>query len=198
MPDVDLKTSQHHWLHGLTARFGSECVKEWSAFARTTDRYSPRLDIAVGPFSTEAGARRTAAYRSLAQTHRRFLEQLWGYHSENERQHNASSSRATPDLESALDANRNARCFLAIEIENEVSRKHLMGGIINAVSLGHLGVAIGWNEGKVHAMFRARAYLYFLESVDKPTMRVANLLILSRDQANEAFMSTDESPGGRT
>jgi hypothetical protein len=62
-----------------------------------------------------------------------------------------------------------------------------MGGIMNAVSLGHLGIAIGWSDEKVRAMFRARAYLHFLESVDKPTLLVRNLLILSREQADEAF-----------
>ena len=64
-----------------------------------------------------------------------------------------------------------------------------MGGIMNAAALGHLGVMVAWTEEKLRAMFRARSYLFFLESVDKPTMTVRNLLILSRNQADRAFTS---------
>jgi hypothetical protein len=126
--------------------------------------------------------------------HRAFLLRLWQHHQANETQYNAHAPQATPDLDFALGGNANPRCFLAIEIENRVSRKHLMGGIINAVSLGYLGVLIGWTDEKVKALFRARSYLYFLESVDKPTLLVRNLLILSRAQASDAFgnLSTAE------
>jgi hypothetical protein len=53
---------------------------------------------------------------------------------------------------------------------------------------------VGWTDEKVRALFRVRSYLYFLESVDKPTLLVRNLLILSRAQANHAFgnLSTAE------
>lgn len=91
-------------------------------------------------------------------------------------------------LDEALGANGNARCFLAIEIENKVSRKHLLGGMINAAALGHLGIYVGWSDVMVRAMLRARRYLHFLQSVGKPTMPVGNLLVLSREQAVEAFV----------
>lgn len=112
---------------------------------------------------------------------------LWRYHQANEQKFGGDTSQATPSLDHALSGNHNARCFLAIEIENKVSRKHLMGGIMNAVALGHLGLAVGWTADKVRAMFRARAYLHFLEAVDKPTLLVRNLLILSREQADQVF-----------
>jgi len=189
VPRRTLRSEQKRWLRGLTRIFGSECVAEWPAFAPSVDRYSPRLDLAVGPFSTEAGHRKTEDYRRLAIDHSTFLDTLWSFHVENERRLGAKSDQSPQSLDFALSGNNNARCFLAVEIENAVSRKHLMGGIMNAAALGHLGVMVAWTEEKLRAMFRARSYLFFLESVDKPTMTVRNLLILSRNQADRAFTS---------
>jgi hypothetical protein len=162
-------------------------VNEWPSLDRSTRLYSPRLDLAVGPFSTTRGGRQGAAYRQLADQHRQFLDDLWACHVANETRLNAHDDLSAATLDNALEANRNARCFLAIEIENAVSRKHLMGGAINAAALGHIGLLIGWSEEKVRAMFRTRGYLHFLRSVDKPSMPVGNLLILSRAQALAVF-----------
>jgi hypothetical protein len=64
---------------------------------------------------------------------------------------------------------------------------------MNAVALGHLAILVGWTEEKVSALFRARAYLHFLEDVSKPTLLVRNLVIMRRDQAQHLF-SPRESP----
>lgn len=187
MSHRSLRSYQKRWLRGLKQEFGPECVTEWAAFSRTLDRYSPRLDLAVGPFSTTPGGLLTQDFARLCGEHDEFLRALWSFHSENETRFGAQSPQSILNLQFALNSNHNARCFLAIEIENAVSRKHLMGGIMNAVALGHLGIVIGWTEEKLRATFRARAYLHFLEAVDKPTMLVQNLLILSRAQADQAF-----------
>jgi hypothetical protein len=184
---VSVGDQQRRWLTELDARFGCDCVVEWASFTGYPKQYSPRLDLAVGPFSTVPGERLVNDYHRLAREHRGFLENLWECHAQNEADLNAWNEQCAPDLDSALAANRNARCFLAIEIENQVSRKHLMGGALNAVALGHLGIIIGWTEDKVRAMFRARNYLQFLERVEKPTIAMGNLLILSREQALRAF-----------
>jgi hypothetical protein len=184
-----VRPQQRQWVRQLSARFGDECVIEWAAFDRQVDRYCPHLDIAIGPFAVESGTRRTSDYERLAHGHRAFLEELWAGHEHNEAHFNAHDQQCALSLDHALEQNRNARCFLAIEIENQVSRKHLMGGAINAAALGHLGLLIGWTDEKVRAMFRARSYLHFLESVGKPTILVSNLLILTRRQALQAFRS---------
>ena len=184
---MTVRDQQRRWLDELRARFGGDCVDEWASFTGYPKQYSPTLDLAVGPFSTVPGERRVGDYRRLAREHRHFLENLWACHVQNEAELNARNDQSASTLGSALAANRNARCFLAIEIENQVSRKHLMGGALNAVALGHLGIIIGWTEDKVRAMFRARNYLRFLERVEKPTISMGNLLILSREQASRAF-----------
>jgi hypothetical protein len=158
-------------------------VAEWPAFSGQSAQYSPRLDLAVGPFATRDGLRLTAKYSELSNTHRQFLMRAWEAHALNEARLEAHDDQSPSSLDEALAANRNARCFIAIEIENEVSRKHLMGGAINATALGHLGIFIGWTDAKVTAMFRVRRYLNFLRRVDKPGTPSDNLLIISRDQA---------------
>ena len=191
LPHLDLRTHQKRWLRGLSERFDSHCVIEWAAFSRGDDRYSPRLDLAVGPFSTTPGQRQTDEYARLQRRQYAFPNRLWAFHLANERRLRPLDVQAVSLLKFALNGNPNARCFLAIEIENAVSRKHLMGGIMNAVALGHLAVVVGWTEDKLRARFRARAYLHFLESVDKPTLVARNLLILSRAQADRAFSPED-------
>jgi hypothetical protein len=78
-------------------------------------------------------------------------------------------------------ANPNARCFMAIEVENRVSRKHLMGGAINAAALGRVGIVVGWSTEKMRALVRTRAYLQYLGFVGKQTFQTGNLLIMTPD-----------------
>ncbi len=47
-----------------------------------------------------------------------------------------------PKLEEKLYMNFNARYFLSIEIENQLTQKHLIGGIVNASALGRLEILI--------------------------------------------------------
>jgi hypothetical protein len=192
-----VKPQQRRWLSQLRERFGNECVIEWRAFLDRQDRYCPHLDLAVGPFSTVRGQRKVGQYRSLARAHRTFLNELWTCHLQNEARLGFRDDQCTADLDEALLANHNGRCFLAIEIENVVSRKHLMGGVINAAALGHIGIVIGWTEDKVKAVFRARRYLHFLKRVDKPAIAVGNLLVLSRDQARDLFRVARALPNTR-
>jgi hypothetical protein len=182
-----LRSQQDRWLRGLKRRFGAECVSEWPAFDRSVDRYSPRLDLAVGPFSYRLDENKNDEYMQLAKRHAAFLQHLWCCHAENEAEVSPRGRQSPGSIHAALTGNYNPRCFLAIEIENAVSRKHLMGGIVNAVALGQLGILVAWTDDKLRAMFRARSYLEFLESRGKPTMAVRNLLILTRNQADRAF-----------
>lgn len=109
MLGTELTSSQRDWLGGLSGRFHGECIEEWPAFARNIDRYSPRLDLAVGPFSRQSGHRLTDEYQRLAQLHRGFLLRLWQHHLANETQYNAHGPQATPNLDFALGCNANPR-----------------------------------------------------------------------------------------
>ena len=97
----------------------------------------------------------------------------------------------TPDGASIYDhltrSNKNARCFLAIEIENAVSRKHLMGGAINAAALGRIGIVIAWTDEKLTALVKLKKYLDYLASTKHRIIDTSNLLILSNTQFQQAL-----------
>ena len=90
------------------------------------------------------------------------------------------------EFEAICYFNYNSRCFLGIEIENEVSRKHLMGGAINAAALARFGIVIGWTADKLQALLRLMCYLQFLGEVGKNTFRPYNLWILSPQQFSDS------------
>jgi len=156
---------------------------EWAAMADEKTLYSPRLDAAVGPFAT----RRIYIdeYNQLIHVHEPLLLHLFNSHQINLREHDEPDNHF--DFEWLCMRNQNARCFLAFEIENNVSRKHLMGGAINAAALGRIGLAIAWNQEKLRAFVRMRSYLLFLAQVGKNTFDPSNLLILSKEQVMEAI-----------
>ncbi|WP_139799034.1 hypothetical protein [Andreprevotia lacus] len=156
---------------------------EWAAMADERTLYSPRLDTAVGPFATHKIY--IDEYDQLIRAHQPLLLQLFNMHRANLRAHNQPDDHF--DFERLCTRNLNARCFLAFEIENNVSRKHLMGGAINAAALGRIGLAIAWNQEKLRAFIRMRSYLLFLAQVGKNTFDPSNLLILSKEQVMEAI-----------
>lgn len=147
--------------------------------------YSPRLDAAVGPFATQ----RTYIdeYDKMVCDCEPLLNSLFDAHRRNLREHGQSDGCV--DFVRLCNRNQNARCFLAIEIENFVSRKHLMGGAINAAALGRIGMAVAWDREKLRAFVRMRSYLLFLAEVGKNTFDPSNLLILSKEQVMDALDS---------
>jgi len=153
--------------------------------------YSPRLDLAVGPFAIEDNVRLNDIYlEMMAQTYL-FLNRLVLQHLLNIEVVTAEFSNA--DINEAIEnkmhelyeSNINGRCFISIEIENESSRKHLMGGAVNASALGKIGIAVGHKPEMHNAFLNLYRYFSFLRNVDKPTFNLNNLLIVSSNQLLE-------------
>jgi hypothetical protein len=144
--------------------------------------YSPRVDIAVGPFAVEHGRSEARAYDLLCRDYDQLLRALIRSHCSN-----CSDPRSTAEICDALHSfNPNSRCFIAIEIENSVSQKHLLGGALNAAVLGRIGVAIGWQQASLDMFLRLRRYFLYLRSVGKNTFDASNLLILSPKQLRDS------------
>lgn len=141
--------------------------------------YSPRIDIAVGPFAT-GDLVYTGEYDALLHKFGNFVCFLYDRSNENCDKYGQAVGKLS--FNEVVYSNTNSRCFLAFEIENRVSRKHLMGGAINAAALGRVGVAVGWTEEKVRALVKLRRYLLYLGSVGKNTFHPTNLLVLSRER----------------
>jgi hypothetical protein len=171
----------------------NEVRDEWRT-EMDRDIYSPRLDIAVGPFATDNGTQLTEEYNDLFETNKDFIKQLAIIHFRNIMPE-INGDELIHHLEAKLHFlkffNPNSRCFITIEIENQVSRKHLLGGAINASALGRIAIAVGFTEEKHRAFLRLIKYYDFLEQVGKPTLPMANLLIISYPQLFD-FLNTYE------
>ncbi len=165
---------------------------EWRAITNIPGLYSPRIDIAVGPFSTTRGGNRISEYNKLMDSSKSFLEHLLACHRENVMHYRTHDERINqelhfPGLEELKILNENARCLLAVEIENHVTRKHLLGGAVNAAALSRMGIVVGWTHDKVEALVKLQAYWDFLRSVGKNTFNSHNLVILRPEQLYEAI-----------
>lgn len=155
---------------------------EWAAITDEDDVYSPRLDVVVGPFATGSVVY-IDEFNSMLERHNALLRALFDQHVVNIQQF--GSGPGGVDFGDMCHRNANARCFLAFEIENRGSRKHLMGGAINAAALGRIGIAVAWSPDKLRAFVRLRNYLLFLARVGKNTFDPVNLMILSAEQLND-------------
>lgn len=164
-------------LNGLTIE------DEWTAFRGFNNHYSPRVDIAVGPFSTEPGQNQINVYNHLVGRDdiKSFLRSLYDLHVMNIGEEYLNEINI-PDFDTLITKNQNARCFLAIEIENENSKKHIMGSLINAASLGRVGIGIAYSDKTFRTFIRILNYLGFLKRVEKNTYDTTNFLIIKKDQ----------------
>jgi len=156
---------------------------EWIAFKREINHYSPRVDIAVGPFSIESGRNKRSEFNGLLNEKeiKVFLASLYKLHLKNLKSEVNPQFRI-PELEQLIYKNHNARCFLAIEIENKNSKKHVMGSIINAASLGRIGIGIAFSNKTLKTFIRILYYLDFLKRVEKNTYDTTNFLVVTKEQ----------------
>ena len=166
--------------------------KEWPACERSLGVYAPRVDIAIGPFSITPGETRIFEYDNLVEDHRinAFLRSLYEIHLGNVR--NELSQEISPSsFNDLIFKNQNARCFIAFEIENTSTKKHIMGSIVNAASLGRIGIGIAYNDSVLRTFIRILAYLSLLKRVGKNTYDTTNFLIVTKEQFLTILEATD-------
>jgi len=108
--------------------FGNDLVRaEWRSSAKNEDWlkigevYSPRPDIAVGPFNTL-----TQDIRTIGEMKQKFDGEKDFFRLFDIRQGN----------------NENPRCLLAIEIEGSRRGKYSVGNLLNSAILGYAGIVI--------------------------------------------------------
>ncbi len=168
----------------LTGEFaGCPVSAEWSAMRGEPETYSPRVDIAVGPYALDRGY--GDEYDALGRIHQRFLERIHAKFRLNVA--SLDPTDFVPPLDDICAHNFNARCFLAIEIDNTGSRKHLMGGAVNAAALGRVGLSVAGRPGVLKPLLKTRRYLRFLASVGKNTFDNRNLMIVTVEQLEEVL-----------
>ena|SRR5947209_13114493 len=152
---------------------------EWPADYKSQDSwknnriYTPRLDIAVGPFNTDANI----------DVNKQKIEQKY---EENMSFISNLQARKSPPTSSA-GPNSNPRCFLAVEIENTGTRKHRLGSILNAAALGKVGIVVGWNREVTKSLTRIDDYLTYLYTVGKLVTRPPRPIIIDKSSFWDAL-----------
>lgn len=170
-------------LRRLYNREEVEC--EWYAFrGEGGEFYSPRVDIAVGPFAIRQSFE--ARYADLLYEQRGLIDRLIAAHNENVGQ----AERVT--FEQIAFFNENSRCLLCIEIENTGGRKHCLENLVNASALGRIGLLIAGSEKILRTFVKQRPYLRFLSNVGKNTFRTDNTLLLSKPQFEDCLIGAVE------
>jgi hypothetical protein len=153
-------------------------IKEWdvaknSQDAFTRELYCPRVDYAIGPFNIDA----------CIINNNRSINEACEKHGELLQRFKSVSDKA----DRILETNRNPRCFLAIELEDQTSRKHRLGSLINASAIGKIGIIVASNDSVFSSFVKIRNYLDFLLDVWKTRYAPKNVLILREGDFLEAL-----------
>jgi hypothetical protein len=144
--------------------------------------YSPQPDISIGPYSFERDVNLSARYNSLYAKHRDFFNQCKKYHKEN-----CITIHRNCRTKFDINYNFNPRCFLAIEIERSGSLKHLLGDLVNAASLGKIGIVVAWDDVVLRKFIRILEYFAFLRERKHLPFVSTNLLLLTSSQIRQLF-----------
>ena len=143
-------------------RYFNEVQLEWpvvkgadDAFTTDLERYAPRVDVAVGPFSVTPGPVTSICDALLpAQLLDKFADRR---------------------------KNDNPRCLLAIEVVHSGTSKHIMGDMLNASSLGLYGVIVG-EQSQMPKIRRVRRYLDAIAELKKQPYLFPNIILTSGDE----------------
>jgi hypothetical protein len=158
-----------------------ELENQWVPFrGEAVNKYSPRVDVAIGPFAYGA-ERCIQEYNELTRVSHEFLNNLLLSFKANSKG-SSFETHIPVDCEALNNVNQNARCFIAIEIEKSGTRKHRLGDIVNVCSLGRIGIIIAWDQSTLDSFLKITEYLSYLKGKLKPTYETKNLIVVSREQ----------------
>ena len=190
---VEVKEYQQAAATRLKSLIGQDDIDVgWRAFSGQGRRiYQPIVDVAVGPYAID-DKQYGPQYDVMVEKYKRLIDS-WASDFQTNWQsvigeivdnHWLLPPRTPASHDDFLGprANQNARCFIAIEIENETSRKHLMGSIVNAGALGRIGILIAWQPKVLRAALRMREYFNFLQSVKKRSFDMGGVVIVTQEQ----------------
>ena len=155
---------------------------EWRAMKEQRSLYCPRIDIAVGPYVYDDTCI-TDQHDMLIKQYKDQIKAMLDCHKQNMGNLNWEICRTS--FEELCYKNKTARCFIAIEIEDTGSRKHLIGDAVNAIALGRIGIVVACTHDKMKAFTKIRRYLWFLSRATN--LDTTNLLILDKKQFLNVF-----------
>jgi len=153
--------------------------------------YSPMIDISVGPFSEIRGPSLWNVYDDLVEFSGNLINDLLQQFKTNYQHFGKGvfeiGERNIPGgyqsfLTKNEDVNWNARCFMAIEVENSGSKKHLLGDILNVSISGRIGILIGYNEKTFNSFLKQLEYFAYSIKAGKLKFNSKNVIVLKPDQ----------------
>jgi hypothetical protein len=162
--------------------FGFDVETEWRAMKKQPSLYCPRVDIAIGPFVYNESCI-NEQHDFLIIKWQKSINSMLEFHNRNIA--NLSWEVPRTSFEELCYRNKTARCFMAVEIEDKVSRKHLIGAAVNVVALGRLGIVVACSHEKLNAFVKIRRYFWFLNLATN--FDTTNMLILTRSQFVNSF-----------
>jgi hypothetical protein len=161
----------------LNSKFRGEGVfvkEEWNVAKDSHDdldynvHYSPRVDIAMGPFMVNIRTDSEIIKLTRAFTKNKVLME---------------KIKENGKCFDNFDYGNNPRCLIAIEIESSGSTKHLIGDIINASIIGKLGLIVPTNDKNFERFDRIMKYLKFAQNVGKMNnLEFRNIVLIKSEQ----------------
>ena len=163
--------------------------------------YSPIIDISVGPFSEERGVSLWESYDNLVSFSGNLIDVMLaafrhnyqefgeGYFTIEERTlPNNHHEFLTSSRSIRGSSNWNARCFIAIEVEDSGSRKHLLGDMINVSISGRIGIVVGYNPDLYETFFKQLDYLSYTVRAKKIQFNSRNIIVLKPKQLEDILI----------
>ncbi len=150
---------------------------QWAEAIQADVRHSPRVDVAVGPFSDSTCNR---GFDELIRSKFGLINALFHSHRSNLRNHRVPDDHFS--FQDFCTGNPNARCFLAIDMETGTSGKHLIGASVNVAALGRIGIVVAWTGVQLQALISVRSYLLHLNGAGGNPASLSNLLLLTAQQ----------------
>jgi len=148
--------------------------------------YSPTLDIGVGPYAFLPGSLNQVYLNILRKNKiKEFIRNI----SRKGFYFLKTGHNRFIDNSEFIYQNNNARCFLAIEIENKTTRKHFIGSSLNASMMGKIGIVICEGEFAEHI---ERLFGYIKEMIHRakspPIMQ--NVIWIKKEDFDEILNSS--------
>lgn len=140
--------------------------------------YSPRCDIAVGPFAFTC--RYDENYNNLLNQRniKAFLRILL------QRSENRSSENVENFIRGCRNQNRNPRAFIVIEVEGSSCRngKLILGSMVNASIMGQVGIIIPYKNNTAQ---RVHTYINEMGNRGKTPKIFMNLIVIKKEKLDE-------------
>ncbi len=172
---------------------GQQVISEWQPFDKRMypSMSSPKIDVAVGPYAIDEILEERYTTLQSNERIKYFLKHAREMHLQNLREGGVPQDMVrTEDFDRSNITNpnitnRNARCFIAVEIEGREDRKVVLADIVNTSAMGRVGIIVARTNKVLRIFTGLLHYNWYLGQVGKPHYTSSNVLLLSSEQFDQ-------------